>query len=60
MNQRALESFFWGFLIGFTYELVSSIWQDEVQKAKEGLHNRQCSESYSRGGCDIWDLKPNN
>ena len=63
MNHRAIQRFFLGFLIGFTYELVKSIWRAEVQKVQEDQHKRQCSEpseSYSRGGCDTWDLKPSN
>ena len=63
MRYRAIQSFFLGVFIGFTYELVRSIWQEVAQEAQEDLQKSKRSEtteSYSRAGCDIWDLKPGN
>ncbi|GEM_PF-5120186 len=59
MTHRAIRAFAIGFFVGFCYEYLSEIWRE----AKEDLQKCQRSElteSYSRGGCDIWDLKPNN
>jgi len=59
MTHRAIRAFAIGFFVGFLYEYLSDIWRE----AKEDLQKDQRSElteSYSSGGCDIWDLKPNN
>ena len=63
MKNRAVQKFLVGVLVSFACELVRQIWQEKVQKVQEDQHKHRDSEypdSYSRGGCDEWDLSSNN